>query len=150
MYWTWRVMARNISSSKTILAAVSLVFICLPSTKNLFTFSLSLFQVSCFFFRSLNVIRRRFFCAKYMFAGSIESTGSIYYAIGLFKVLSNISICKTFAYSPKMYLLARRYSWNIFRLNYLSKSYQLYHRCYSVRSFDSVQFYLYEIFYSLP
>ena len=37
MYWTWRVMARNISSSKTILAAVSLVFICLPSTKNLYT-----------------------------------------------------------------------------------------------------------------
>ena len=32
-------MARNISSSKTILAAVSLVFICLPSTKNLFTLS---------------------------------------------------------------------------------------------------------------
>ena len=29
-------MARNISSSKTISAAVSLVFICLPSTKNLF------------------------------------------------------------------------------------------------------------------
>ena len=26
MYWTWRVMARNISSSKTILATVSLVF----------------------------------------------------------------------------------------------------------------------------
>ena len=30
-------MAQNISSPKTILAAVSLVFICLPSTKNLFS-----------------------------------------------------------------------------------------------------------------
>ena len=30
MYWTWRVMARNISSSKTILAAVSLVFSNIP------------------------------------------------------------------------------------------------------------------------